>query len=112
VTDLPPELPPVPKVPLPGETLEQYRLRVVESKVDVADAKLDIITNVQAGMRATLDSIVSSAATKSEQASRLRVTIIGGLTVGALGAVITVIFNVVQAALHLAAATGGGTPAP
>jgi hypothetical protein len=45
VTDLPPELPPVPKVPLPGETLEQYRLRVVESKVDVADAKLDIITN-------------------------------------------------------------------
>jgi hypothetical protein len=91
-----------------GETIDQYRIRMLEEQYKGLDGKLDIVVGGMAEIKHTQDDLVAASKTKSTNASTLRIGITVGLIVAGGGAVITVGVTLVNAVLHLAQA--GGTP--
>ena len=106
--------------PLPGETIEQFRLRSVELKVDALDDKVDrkvdaVVVKIdnaldQLGKIGLVQQqIINSTALRDSRASTLRVTLLGVAVAAVLTVVGAVIVNIITAAGHLAT-TGVPTP--
>lgn len=97
-------------VQLPGESLLDYRVRILEEHRGSDVALLNSVHDSQLLMKQSLDALVATTALKESRASTLRVTLLGVAAAAVLGGVVTVAINVATAASHLA--ISGTVPTP
>jgi len=94
----------------PGETLVQYRIRMLEEKHSKLERKYEKLEDTVTSIEIIQRGLVNSAALKVQQASAFRVTLTAGLIIAAATGAIAVIIAVVNAYLHYTQGTGVPTP--
>lgn len=83
----------------PGETLPQYRIRMLEDNYAKLDAKLDTVISGLSDVKHVTDDLVAGTKTKTTNASTLRIGVIVGLIVAGGGTLVGILVTAVNAYL-------------